>query len=452
MDKKLLSTVPFFLRTYIVVVFIILLTGWFLDKYLEHQHDVKNEASTIHHLTGSFLFINTLLNTNQPIDPDILSTQATQLLRLPTTLINKQDFSSTTSLEDKLNEGVIIALHNNAGYKTYYQSTKATPYIIAIGPLADSNDNEAETWVIALFYFILASAILAWAWPLVRNLNLLISSANKFGTDDFTTRIDLPRTSSIFPVAQTFNQMAERIQFLISSQRELSNAVSHELRTPLARMKFSLEMLANTVQSPQELDYIRTMRDDIDEVDELIEEMLNYAKLESDNLRLNIETVDILTWLQQQQLNWQRHSPALSINISPIASTNHSADTTNYVMIEPHLMSRAISNLIRNAQRYADGQVIITVETNSQNCRICVGDNGPGIPEGDREKVFSAFTRLDSSRARATGGYGLGLAIVKRILSRHGGDISIGTSSLGGAEFILEWPKVMSADQPNSSR
>jgi len=82
---------------------------------------------------------------------------------------------------------------------------------------------------------------------------------------------------------------------------------------------------------------------------------------------------------------------------------------------------------------------MVTLEQQHEQYLIHVDDNGPGIPDADRERVFEPFVRLDSSRSRESGGYGLGLAIVKRVLDSHHGSVSITTSSLGGSRFTLGW-------------
>ena len=106
-------------------------------------------------------------------------------------------------------------------------------------------------------------------------------------------------------------------------------------------------------------------------------------------------------------------------------------------------MHRAIQNLVGNAGRYAKGRVKVRCSVADDICRVDVEDDGPGIPEEDWDRVFSAFARLDDSRTRASGGYGLGLSIVRRIMYWHGGRAMVGRSDeLGGARFSLIWPRV----------
>jgi two-component system, OmpR family, sensor kinase ParS len=123
---------------------------------------------------------------------------------------------------------------------------------------------------------------------------------------------------------------------------------------------------------------------------------------------------------------------------SRTVNVQHDVDTA---WMEPRLMELAVSNLLANALRYARQTVQISVVRERELYRVVVEDDGEGIPEGDRATVFRAFTRLDNSRNRETGGFGLGLAIVARIATLHRGRVIADASSrLGGARLALEWP------------
>ena len=110
------------------------------------------------------------------------------------------------------------------------------------------------------------------------------------------------------------------------------------------------------------------------------------------------------------------------------------------VFADQRLFMRAVENVLRNAVRYADGVVRIAIHASEHRVRVEVHDDGPGIPEDIRAKVVIPFYRPDKDRARKTGGVGLGLAIAHRILLRHGGELEIGESSLGGACVTTTWP------------
>jgi signal transduction histidine kinase len=256
-----------------------------------------------------------------------------------------------------------------------------------------------------------------------------------FGRGEFDARIKVPRRSALSTLASTFNGMAERIQRLIASHKELTNAVSHELRTPIARLRFGIEMLGNARDEATRSRFIASMNADIDELDSLVAELLAYARFDRQSPRLQLERQPLQSWLRDFVEEVQEETSAINLRCKfdpegePLSAT-----------FEPKLIARAIGNLLRNARRYAEDQVEIRVEINGQDLQICVDDDGPGVPVADRERVFEPFTRLDTSRDRSSGGYGLGLAIVKRIAEWHGGRAFVKDSPLGGASYCLRWP------------
>jgi two-component system sensor histidine kinase RstB len=111
------------------------------------------------------------------------------------------------------------------------------------------------------------------------------------------------------------------------------------------------------------------------------------------------------------------------------------------VEAEERYLHRVLQNLVTNALRYAGSRIVMVVDGDEDQVVIHVDDNGPGIPEHERERVFKPFARLDKSRHRASGGYGLGLSIVKRIVDWHGGDIRVDESPMGGARFTVILPR-----------
>lgn len=113
-------------------------------------------------------------------------------------------------------------------------------------------------------------------------------------------------------------------------------------------------------------------------------------------------------------------------------------------------MDLALSNLVVNACRYAATRIRISFERGETGYALAVEDDGPGIPEAQRDAVFKAFARLDDSRNRDTGGYGLGLAIVARIAALHGGSARAERSALGGARIVVAWPRP--DDEPDEDR
>src|SRR5690606_33897780 len=142
-----------------------------------------------------------------------------------------------------------------------------------------------------------------------------------------------------------------------------------------------------------------------------------------------------------------KEQSTLKPNISIDTRFSQGSERWELSEVEPRYIHRALQNLVGNALRYANSRIQVVCCLESETCRIDVEDDGPGIPEQDWERVFTAFSRLEDSRTRSSGGYGLGLSIVRRILYWHGGQAFLGRSDeLGGARFSLVWPRRKPAD------
>lgn len=274
--------------------------------------------------------------------------------------------------------------------------------------------------------------------PLLTRLKGLEETAVKIRRDDLSARVTVDSHDALGRLASTFNDMAEHIQRLISSQREMTNAVSHELRTPVARIRFGLEMVQDADDPELRARQIKDIDGDIQELETLIDEILTYAALEEGTPSLNLQMVDINSILTQVK----KEALLISQDIE-IDHKNHQADI-QLVECEERYIHRVVQNLVGNALRYAKGRVRISTACEGGMCRVDVEDDGVGIPPDKWEKVFVPFARLDDSRTRASGGYGLGLSIVQRIAYWHGGVASVNSSNLGGAKFTLIWPRAQS--------
>jgi two-component system sensor histidine kinase RstB len=258
--------------------------------------------------------------------------------------------------------------------------------------------------------------------------------ARQLGNGNLDARAKLPEDSGVAELGAAFNGMADNLQSLIQSRRELLNAVSHDLRTPIARLRYRLAMLEDGVA-----DDVRSAMDrDISSIDKMIEELLLYSRLEQARDVLQPQTLALWPWLNGVVAQHAADFPDTDYQLTAVAPALHALT----VDADPFYLERALSNLLRNAARYGQGRVEVSLGADETQCWIKVADNGPGIPEGERERVFEPFVRLDRSRDRRTGGYGLGLAIVQRIMGWHHGQASVATADLGGACFTLCWPRV----------
>jgi len=317
-----------------------------------------------------------------------------------------------------------------------------------------------------LYRINMPAAFNAWAWPVVlllvlvlggvlavalflalrevdSNLRTVESVAVRIARGEMGARVQTGEGKLVTRLASSFNGMAEHIQRLVQVQREMIHAVSHELRTPVARIRFGVQMIEDCQDQAALQKQLDGIDGDIQELDELIDEILTYARLEQGGPVFSLQENSVTDIVRQVISEQQMVRPELNIEgkIDEISERWALSD------IEPRYLHRAIQNLVGNAGRYASGKVLVSCHFDEDNCRIDVEDDGPGIPEQDWEKVFTAFARLDDSRTRTSGGYGLGLSIVRRILYWHGGHAFVSSSdTLGGAKFSLVWPRKKPVD------
>jgi two-component system sensor histidine kinase RstB len=298
-------------------------------------------------------------------------------------------------------------------------------------------------WPVLLLLLLVGGSVLALALYLAMrevdsNLRAVESVAIRIARGEMGARVETGDSRLVSRLAAAFNGMAEHIQRLVGVQREMIHAVSHELRTPVARIRFGVQMIESASDQQALQKQLDGIDGDIQELDELIDEILTYARLEQGGPVFALQETSVADIVRQVVSEQQliRTEQVIEADIDQESEAWALSD------VEPRYIHRAIQNLVGNAARYAASRVRVHCQFDEDNCRIDVEDDGPGVPEEDWEKVFTAFARLDDSRTRTSGGYGLGLSIVRRILYWHGGQAFVSRSDdLGGARFSLVWPR-----------
>ena len=314
--------------------------------------------------------------------------------------------------------------------------SKIAGHVLVMGPmyLFDWMPVQLLLIISALSLLVITTAAYFIIHPLEKKIKIVEGAARRIGGGDLGARAEVFGRDEVSQLAHAFNSMAEHIQRLIDSQRELTRAVSHELRTPVARIRFGMEMLADTDDVDSRFEQLALLDGDITELNKLIDEILTYAKLEQGIPVLDFEAVDLGHLLQKVA------KETLALGVKPKVTVILPPEGT-VVEAEHRYLHRVLQNLAGNAIRYATSEIRLSAGVYDNCAYIAVEDDGAGIPEKDRERVFQPFTRLDDSRTRASGGYGLGLSIVSRIAFWFGGQIKVEESpTLGGAKFMMTWP------------
>ena len=288
---------------------------------------------------------------------------------------------------------------------------------------------------------LLLSVLAAIIYLIVRGVEARMArlelAATRIAGGRLDTRVKVESGDFLGRLGMAFNGMAAQVQSLLRAQQDMIRAVSHELRTPVARIRFAVQMVEDMTDDPAIRRQLEGVDGDIAELDELIDEILTYARLGSETANggeLETSLVDCRAMARRviEALRPLHGNIRIELVEGPEVE----------IQAEPRYLQRALQNLVANACRHARSRVVIRLQGEPRLVRVDVEDDGPGIPAASRSEVFKPFARLDDSRTRRSGGYGLGLSIVQKVMAWHGGSVVLDASAtLGGARFTLLLPR-----------
>ncbi|MHC8339166.1 ATP-binding protein [Pseudomonas sp. HLT2-19-2] len=351
-------------------------------------------------------------------------------------LTGYDDADFTPDERQRLQRGENIVRIGDWGWRTLAVSPLNGQTVVEMVVPPDPMDVSLLYWSInVLIGATMLACLLLWLRPHWRDLERLKGTAERFGKGHLSERTQISQSSNIGSLANVFDTMAGDIENLLNQQRDLLNAVSHELRTPLTRLDFGLALALSDDLPAASRERLQGLVAHIRELDELVLELLSYSRLQNpaqlpEQVEVSLdEFIDSILGSVDEELE----SPDIVIDVLLHGQLERFS-------LDPRLTARALQNLLRNAMRYCDKRIQVGVRVCSKGCEIWVEDDGIGIPEDERERVFEPFYRLDRSRDRATGGFGLGLAISRRALEAQGGTLTVEASPLGGARFRLWLP------------
>lgn len=425
-----------FITLYALVVASVLLFGWGLDKVWQmYGPGSVNESQAISPHTFALLafFLAQQDASQQRQQVAALAAE----LNADISLIKLDDFAQT-SFAERISAGERTMVEGEGG-RRYYQRLPNSDSVVGWRLAADPTQRPMLYEILlVVFYLLIALVILIWIWPLSRDLATLEKQTKVVGFDSAPEALHMGPTSAVADLADAFNRMAQRIRDLLTTQKEMTYAVSHELRTPLARMKFGLEMASACTDVNRIHEKLAGVRDDVTEMDLLVNQLLAYAEFDQQQRSLDVQAGDLGALIQHLIERLRESSMGRSVQFSL-----EDVMGGEPVRCEWYLMERALLNVLQNAGRFARSHVHVRLSRQSGRYRVEVDDDGPGVPEQDRDRVFQSFVRLNNSVNSQVRGFGLGLSIVQRILRWHGGTAMVEHAPSGGARFVLAWPAVI---------
>ena len=422
-----------FVRFYLLVIFSIV-GGAFVSMLLLDDYDFNREIEAfLQQSRPTYVRLQEQVGQQglKPTDDladraNIYSPYKLALVQAPgpnEVLFYDQVFNGVRVYADVNNDGLIEAIYplDNSLY--------ALSIIEAPLPLQEDYFDQA----IILFVFGLVGLII---FGLVYQLNgyaqRLILVNREFGRGSLAARADTTMPEPFKTLAINFNAMADDIRRAISEQEVMSHAISHELRTPLNRMRFALDMTRGKESMDELHDLIENIDQSAEELDELIGKILELAKINFGSSHHNVSEIQLGPLLTSLVASIQTQASELQVSCSAKREVAIQGDSFQ--------IQRVFSNLLDNACKHSHSLIAVSLWVEGNEVFVAVDDDGKGVPELQRERVFAPFARLDSSRNRKTGGYGLGLAIVSSIVRNHGGSVAVSESPHGGARFQVRLP------------
>jgi two-component system, OmpR family, sensor histidine kinase CpxA len=289
---------------------------------------------------------------------------------------------------------------------------------------------DVRPWVtIGLAAFALSA--LLW-FPLVRGINRSIAhityATREIAEGRFETRVEEDRGDELGDLGRAVNQMAARLAGLVAGQKRFLGDVAHELCSPLAKLRVSLGILDQRAGEEHRA-YLASAEDEAAHIAGLVNELLYFSKASLTAPAAPLRPVSVREAVDK----------ALRREATDGAQVHVEVPDDLTVKGDTELLTRALSNLLRNSVRYAGnaGPITVSAGRDQNEVKITVADSGPGVPAADLPRIFDPFYRADASRDRETGGVGLGLAIVKTCIESCGGSVSCRNMEPRGLEVAI---------------
>ena len=288
-------------------------------------------------------------------------------------------------------------------------------------------------WIV-LALIILGLSALIWfpfIWNLNKSISKLTSATEQIADENFTIRVDDKRKDEIGRLGKSVNHLAVKLSDFVHGQKRFLGDISHELNSPLARMNWGLDLLENKTETANQK-YIESVREEVELMAKLVDELLAYSKAGIKGAEVQMENINL------------RQIAEDVIEREKLSETDTKIEIDNDIEISANrnFLSKALSNVLRNAIRYAGdkGKIIVKAVDEKEIITLKIIDSGDGVPEAELSRIFEPLYRVEKDRARQTGGSGLGLAIVKTCIEACDGKVTAKNLKPKGFEiaFVLK--------------
>lgn len=312
------------------------------------------------------------------------------------------------------------------------------PRTVLVGQAIDEIDEGTEAAIgalvvgLPLLTLVVGAATFLFVGRSLRPVDAMRRQAETITARSLHNRLSVPETGDeIAALATTMNTMLDRIQAATAAQHRFVADASHELRSPLATIHAGLDLLSAADLPPAAGAHVGRMHRESERMARLIADLLLLAGVDESGLQVRREDVDLddLVYTERERLAAERPDLSITARVAPVR-----------VGGDPHHLQRVLRNVLDNAARHARNGVELTLRCGDGTAELTVADDGPGVPEADRQRIFDRFVRLDGDRSRSAGGTGLGLPIARDIVTAHGGTLTMEEAASGGALVRIRLP------------
>lgn len=408
-----------------LLVALLFLLSWAFDEVYQHIQ-AANQTTLIEQQAEQLVPLILAAEQHTSVAPYVAT--LSEKAEFDADIMPLQRASLPAPLTQQLHTHGSLLLETSSGYSLYIALVNEQSVVRLNFAKAATNDSGVELVLTVSFYLGFAIILLLWFMPFARRLMRLRLAAKRMAGGDFFTRVEVGPGVYLKDIEEEFNAMAAQIQLLMQDIKLLSGGLSHELRTPLARIRMGLDTLVGCDDEVLREKYSDKINGNLDSMEQLVEQMLKYTRLEHALSHSEIEQVEIFAVLKHMADN-KTFAPDLTL---------HPFQASVFVSANEHYLTLALENIIQNAGKFATSAIDVVIEVRSHTVFIIIEDDGPGIPEEKRPDVLQPFIRLQN---KETNGFGIGLAFSSRVIRHYGGTINIESGQvLCGARFVVSLP------------